>query len=270
MKSKVIKIEAGVFQMGSKEWGPDNLRPVRNIKINSFFMKETMVTFKEWKIVYEWALNNGFTFVYDNMSMGAHKDECGNKTHTENEPVASLCWYDAVAWCNAASIKENLTPCYYTNQNYSEIYKGGKIDIKNEWVKWEVDGYRLPTEAEWEYACRAGSVTKFFWGDNVSDDYAWHEPNSSGKTHPVREKSPNKFGLYDICGNIWEWTWDWLADYDVNDLDNPKGANKGDEKVLRGNSFNFGGGWHMPSAYRTTEPPHVNKSHLGLRVLKTK
>lgn len=256
--------------MGSPEWGPDNLRPVRNINLNSFFIKETMVTYKEWKTVYDWALENGFKFVYDNMTMGAHTDECEDKTHTDSEPVAALSWYDSIAWCNAASIKNGITPCYYTNQYHTEIYKGGQIDIQNNWVKWDCDGYRLATEAEWEYACRAGSATKFFWGDEISDEYAWHEPNSDGKTHPVGEKTANKFGIYDICGNIWEWCWDWCADYDTNDLDNPKGPHISEEKVVRGNSFNFGGGWHMPSAYRTTEPPYENKSHLGLRIVKSK
>jgi formylglycine-generating enzyme required for sulfatase activity len=127
--------------------------------------------------------------------------------------------------------------------------------------------YRLPTEAEWEYACRAGSKTKWSFGDSESSlgDYAWYRSNSDSKTHPVGTKKPNAWGLYDMHGNVWEWCSDWLADYTTTAVSDPTGPATGSFRVFRG------GGWintrgYCRSAYRYGLAPSLPGRHLGFRL----
>ncbi len=102
--------------------------------------------------------------------------------------------------------------------------------------------YRLPTEAEWEFSCRAGSVTnRFFDGDDIADlgIYAWHDGNSAAQTHPVAQKKPNTWGIYDMLGNVWEWCHDWYASYPSSNETDPKGPLNGSERVFRGGAWNL-------------------------------
>ena len=166
-------------------------------------------------------------------------------------------------FCNALSVKEGLDP-YYTINGASVSIKGGT-------------GYRLPTEAEWEYACRAGSTGKYTFGDDASklDDYAWHDGNSkvggSYTTHPVGGKQANAFGLYDMHGNVWEWCGDW---YDENYYANtssyidPKGANTGTSGVLRGGSY-LNGPVDLRCANRNGLDPANRNGDIGVRLART-
>jgi hypothetical protein len=124
---------------------------------------------------------------------------CVNPSKQKNPqaPVAGVQWVDAVRFCNRASEMEGLKPCY---------------DVKTWACDVSADGYRLPSEAEWEVACRAGTTTKYFFGDSASDlgRYAWTKSNSEGKVRPVGQKDPNPWGLYDMLGNVWQWTNDWF------------------------------------------------------------
>ncbi len=148
------------------------------------------------------------------------------KSGRDELPANSVSWEDAVCFCNTLSERSGHRICY------RESGTGWVCD-------WEADGYRLPTEAEWEYACRAGTQTPWFWGEQKEDavHFAWFADNSSIKPHPVGEKKPNPWGLYDMAGNVWEWCWDWYATYDPRDLDNPEGPAEGESRVLRGGSF---------------------------------
>jgi len=98
--------------------------------------------------------------------------------------------------------------------------------------------FRFPTEAEWEFACRAGSTSYFYWGDKMNGNYCWYHDNSGNATHPVGQKLPNNWGLYDMSGNVWEWCDDWMAPYTADTLENPVGPGNGLIKVLRGGSWN--------------------------------
>ena len=158
-------------------------------------------------------------------------------------PVEQVRWSDAVRFCNKRSELEGLRPCY---------------DLKTWQCNFDSDGYRLPTEAEWEYACRAGTSTAYFFGDDPSKlgDYAWFDKNSGGRPRPVGQKKPNPWGLYDISGNFWEWCNDFykVDYYGESPRSDPKGPDAGQTKVVRGGAWRFSAE-RCRSAYRYNENP---------------
>jgi formylglycine-generating enzyme required for sulfatase activity len=158
-------------------------------------------------------------------------------------PVEQVRWSDAARYCNACSRVEGLQPCY---------------DLKTWECNFDADGYRLPTEAEWEYACRAGTKTAYFFGNNPLKlaDYAWFQENSGGQPRPVGKKLPNPWGLYDMCGNVWQWCNDFYGVdyYQEAPNENPRGPKTGDNKVVRGGAWKFSA-QSCRSGYRYNEDP---------------
>ena len=131
--------------------------------------------------------------------------------------------------------------------------------------------YRLPTEAEWEYAYRAGTTTAYGFGDDASGlgDYGWFHDNSGSKTHPVGEKKPNAWGLYDMHGNVWEWCQDWYGDYPSGSATDPTGATSGSVRVFRGGGWGINGAGYCRSASRSGNSPEFRGNRLGFRVLRS-
>ena len=161
----------------------------------------------------------------------------------ERNPVEQVRWSDAVKFCNKRTESEGLEPCY---------------DLETWACNFDATGYRLPTEAEWEYACRAGTDTRYFFGNSPSElqDYSWFEKNSAGHPHPVGLKQPNPWGLHDICGNVWEWcNYFYQVDYYQESApENPRGPTQGDTKVVRGGAWRFSADT-CRSGYRYNENP---------------
>lgn len=155
-------------------------------------------------------------------------------------PVENVSWEDAMNFCRKLSA-------------LPEERAAGRV-------------YRLPTEAEWEYACRAGTTTSYGFGDDASDlgEYAWYSNNSDG-THPVGQKQPNAWGLYDMHGNVWEWCADWYGDYPSGTVTDPMGAQSGSNHVFRGGSWDYLAG-DCRSSYRGRYYPSLRNS-LGFRVV---
>jgi formylglycine-generating enzyme required for sulfatase activity len=186
-----------------------------------------------------------------------------NLSHFKNGdrlPVESVSWYEAVGFCNALSQKEGLPPFYAINGQWV-------VEVPD----WNGPGYRLPTEAEWEYACRAGTTTRYSFGDDdkALGDYAWYSANSNSQTHPVGEKKPNRFGLHDMHGNVWEWCWDWFhEDYYRNSPGvDPLGAGQAAYRVSRGGSSNYEPR-HVRSAMRNRDAPELRLLNLGFRAAR--
>jgi len=146
--------------------------------------------------------------------------------HDNRLPATHVTWFDAIHFCNALSAHEGLQSCYQA--------QGETVTCD-----WSADGYRLPTEAEWEYAVRARTDTHWFFGDvpDQLEDYAWFEKNSKQQLQPVGEKKPNALELHDLLGNVWEWSWDGYGHYSPESVENPTGANDRSNRVLRGGSF---------------------------------
>jgi len=145
----------------------------------------------------------------------------GRWSEQPDYPVETVSWHDAVEYCNWLSDKEGLKRCY----------SGSGDNTVCDFTK---NGYRLPTEAEWEYACRAGTTTEYYWGNRMNDDYCWYYNNSGNQIHPVGQKKPNQFGLYDMSGNVREWCWDWYDNYSKSPSKNPAGPSSGSYRIIRG------------------------------------
>ena len=183
-------------------------------------------------------------------------------------PVVNCTWFDAALYCNARSRREDKDTVY----SYQAIVgsKGNKCTLTGLSADLSVTGYRLPTEAEWEYACRGGSSTLFYWGGDAIDDdtYAWLQDYSGNQIHPVAGKTPNAFGLFDMAGNAWEWCNDWFSAgyYTVNPITDPAGPANGQQRCIRGGSFQTAA-YFAQSATRSEMQPENAASSIGFRVV---
>jgi len=231
----IVFINGGTFTMGSpadERGRSKNEGPQHQVTVSSFYMEKYPVTQAEYQ---ETTGTNPSSF------------------NGPSLPVEQVSWFDAVEYCNKLSLKEGLTPAY-------------TIDGTN--VSWnhEANGYRLPTEAEWEYACRAGTQTPFYSGTSVNDA-GWYSGNAGGKTHPVGEKQPNPWGLCDMHGNVLEWCWDWLGNYSDEAQTDPQGAVSGTDRVYRGGSWYFEA-LQTRSAFRFGNYPSLRVFFVGFRIVR--
>ena len=173
-------------------------------------------------------------------------------------PVECVGWYDAVAFCNKKSLRDGLHPCYTVTGTQEERSFGA-------------NGYRLPTEAEWEFAAIGGNKSKGFRyaGSDLLDEVAWYSKNAQKTTHPRGQKKANELGLYDMCGNVFEWCWDWFDQFDCGYIENPTGPDKGKMKVVRGNNW-VNGASTSALTRRVHREPNCKTHHQGFRIVYTK
>ena len=186
-----------------------------------------------------------------------------------NLPVESISWYDAARFCNWLSELEGLEKFYDDD--------GLEIDSSFVEMSWEARGYRLPTEAEWEYACRATTTMDVYIGsiteptceplDPLLDDIAWYCGNAGDRTQAVGGKQKNSFGLYDMSGNVWEWCNDWNWEYQPGNSENPHGPVGGNGRVRRGGAWNSTAR-QCRSANRFVFPPGSMSDDLGFRIVR--
>jgi formylglycine-generating enzyme required for sulfatase activity len=184
-------------------------------------------------------------------SKGAAKDQ-----DTSRYPVEMVSWFDAIEFCNKLSEREHLRPQY--------VRDGTSVQLR------EGSGYRLPEEAEWEYACRAGTITPWFSGDDWRNlgKAAWFRRNSGLRTHPVGELVGNPFGLFDQYGNVWEWCWDRHGEYAAEAGSDPTNLPAGAQRVQRGGAWNDAYNWAR-SAFRGWGDPNSRGGNVGFRVART-
>ena len=174
----------------------------------------------------------------------------------EDSPVEMVSWFDAIQFCNALSLRENLVPCYEVKSEEDE-------DVR--WNR-QANGYRLLTEAEWEYVARSGGPQVYAGSNNVLE-VAWFSANSGGSTQPVKKLDPTLWGLYDLSGNVWEWCWDWFSEYTDGNATDPIGPKEGRGRVFRGGSFAVPEKM-VRSSQRGAERPHNRMNGLGFRIAR--
>lgn len=266
----------GTFAMGSPadEYGHafnETLHPVSFR--NHLLAKATEVTWSQWQEYRSLAQSRG----YNDIAVGRNGE---NGTAVGSHPVTEVSWWDVIKWCNLRSEAEGLKPVYYTSPGFgaANVLKNGTPEV---YPDWNSEGYRIPTEAEWENLCRAGSPTAYFNGDEVSlpggvdatlDISAWYGANSGNNTHSAATKIPNAWGLYDTHGNVWEWTWDRFDDTDYSPLPvtDPRGpaVGIGSDRIIRGGSYQMLPYW-LRSAQRAWHEPTARWSYLGFRPVRT-
>jgi formylglycine-generating enzyme required for sulfatase activity len=269
---ELIWVPSGTFIMGQTGVaGPTHL-----VTLTGFFMGTKEVTQEQYNEVMG---NNP-----------SHFQPPVTETEDLKLPVEKVSWYDALLFCNKLSELEDLTPAYKIKNSTnvsdwgtpptSDSDAGSDADIKNkkDWDAAAIDagstGYRLPTEAQWEYACRAGTTTSFYTGNMIIDNTGWYTSNSGNKTHPAGFKPKykdedgndaygNAFGLCDMHGNVLEWCWEWYGPY----MTDPGSSSSGSLRVARG------GGWNdtaefLRSAFRYSYDPYIRNQSIGFRVVR--
>lgn len=240
------------YVMGSIH-GKEEERPIHKVLLHDFYIEITTVTQKEWRKVME-----------ENPS-----DITG-----DDIPVHNVSWYDAVEYCNRRSKRDNLTPCYTILKERTDPNNKCRFDTRK-WLitcDFNADGYRLPTEAEWEYAARGADpyYSYTYSGSNTLNNVGWFTDNAGKMLHPVATRTPNELGLYDLSGNIWEWCWDWYDKtyYQKSSRDFPTGASRGVSRVIRGGSWRTGEELCSVSCRGLNFPCFISRS-IGFRVVRS-
>ena len=261
---QMVQVMGGTFQMGSYDRRDHLAMRPHSVTLGGFSIDKTEITYEKWTDVRNWGLTHGYTDL-----VAGRNGYAG----TTNHPVTEVGWYDVLKWCNARSERDGWTPAYYTSNTLSTVYRTGELDLSADAVKWTASGYRLPTEAEWEFAARGGIYSRgyAYSGSNNVDSVAWHYGNMrpSG-THPVATKGANELGIYDMSGNAMEWCWDpagWYRDSTQTDPLGAPDSTSGSSRQLRGASF-MNPDYNCRVAIRVNDYPHLRRYFIGFRCVR--
>jgi formylglycine-generating enzyme required for sulfatase activity len=280
-----VGVEAPVSYMPPVTFEMGELAASHSVQLSPYFVERYEVSKALWDEVRLWAIARGYGF--DGPGSGK----------ASLHPVQTVSWFDAVKWCNARSEKMGFVPCYYTDSSRTTVYRTGLLYLSTNAVLWSANGYRLPTEAEWENASKTPFGQRFPWGDTISHDnanynslfntnqppapyYAYDVNGSPGfnvayndgvipYTAPVNVLTTNYNGLFNLSGNVAEWCWDYSSNYPSPGppVSNPMGPDVGFSRVVRGGSW-FDDAAHVRCADRLFQSPWVRNSFIGFRCVR--
>lgn len=274
MPAGLVLIPHGSFKRAASTSNPSHTVTLTK----DFYICDHEVTQKEW---------------FDVMGVKQEDMYATDKGWGDNYPVYYVNWYAAIAYCNKRSVKEGLTPCYtvsgvtdWAALNFASIPTSSDPDWNSATCDFNASGYRLPTEAEWEYAALGSYKDNSHWTGyidsnhpsanvfagydetNALGDYAWYSGNASSKTHEAKKKTENSYSLYDMSGNVSEWCWDWYGNYDSANVTDPTGAPSGSGRVYRGGNWSSSAGI-CSVADRGNYNPYSRYDYIGFRVVRT-
>ncbi len=243
-----VKVAGGSFMMGSKANGEEDERPVHQVRVSSFYLAKSELTQKEWSAL--------MPVVNPSFARGS------------DLPVCGITWRQAVEYCNLRSGAEGLQPCYFIEGKVRPAdWSKGQVTCD-----WAANGYRLPTEAEWEFAARGGIRSRGFvyCGSNDPDAVSWHKGTSGGTPRPVMQLAPNELGLYDMGGNVSEWCWDWYDPdyYKYSAESDPKGSGPTQYHVMRSGSWKYNAKFSTPGS-RAYGYPWNKEITNGIRLARS-
>jgi formylglycine-generating enzyme required for sulfatase activity len=284
------RIPAGFFEMGNSDTNYASMgaseSPAHRVWVDAIGMERREVSKALWDEVRTWGLANG----YRDLPAG----EAGfstNRPPTPDHPVTQVNWYDVVKWCNARSQKEGLPPAYYTSPDRKRAYTEGQLNLDSRCVDWSANGYRLPTEAEWEKAARGGLEGQFYPWPGLGGPCKQHlDPGKAnylgsrtddgttpagyfdGRQEPAGPDMANGFGLYDMAGNVWEWCWDYCGE--IYYAESPAGNPRGPDTAPYGIRIKRGGSWRdrdaadLRCARRNLYDPGTANPYTGFRCVR--
>lgn len=265
-----VLVEGGTFTMGTEAYPLTTERPAHLATVASFRIGVAEVTYGQFA---DFIAETGYrtdcerdnkgSFVFDNGHLFLQKRQMSWRTTTfpqsASDPVTSVSWNDAVAFANWLSQKDGFTPAYRIEGQTTTWVAGA-------------NGWRLPTEAEWEYAARGGQLSRGtpYAGSHTLQEVAWYDENSRFTTHPIQQKAPNELGLHDMTGNVYEWCWDWYAPYSSEAQVHPQGPDTGLSRVYRGGSW-YSGPWvneELRVTTRSFDQPFQTFNYYGIRLVR--
>lgn len=277
-KRDMVSISGGIYNQRAVSGTPDNF----NHTISDFQMGKHEVTYELWYTVHNWALSNDYNFANPGREGddGTITDPAGAEpTTAKYEPVTTINWRDAMVWCNAYSEMAGLTPVYtYSGSTIKDSKDSNETACDGAVCNWSANGYRLPTEGEWQFVASNKGATPYNCASGAADEYdnatetqkvAWYSANSGSKTNAVgTTTNSSALTLWDMSGNVWEWCWDWLGDYPGETKTDYRGVSSGPYRVLRGGSW-YTDAHSLQVGHRYAGFPHYEDNPIGFRVART-
>lgn len=257
-------VKGGWFRRGytlEQDSGSTDEYPVRRIRVGDFYISKCEITIAEY---------DSFCYATERQLPSNHGYGRGNY------PLMDAGWYDAIEYCNWRSQKEGFKPCYLIDSLHTDTNNLSELD-ELKWTiqcDWTADGYRLPTEAEWEYAARGGKKRKryLYSGAKTPDEVAcWFKNKRDSIIYPVGHTKANALGIYDMSGNVWEWCWDWYhpRSYALAPKRYPTGVSKGEFRCLRGGSWVVDEAKYLRVSNRGYYHPIQSYNYFGFRVIRS-
>ena len=270
---EMVQVAGGSFALGRERGtaGDGNVVPVSTVTLNEFYMGKYQVTQEQWQAVMR-GNANGISLNPSYFHGGIGREPASGEVQSRR-PVERVSWYEALVFCNRLSVIEGLNPAYRINDstnpdNWGLVPTNSNSTWNAVTILNSTTGYRLPTEAQWEYAAKGGTQGAYTYsGSNDPNAVAWYTSNSGSRTHEVGLKQANSFGLHDMTGNVWEWCWDWWGNYTSTAKTDPVGASSGSYRVNRGGAWG-NSALFLPSVYRRSRGMSIRGNSVGFRVVR--